>query len=189
MKQSNLKKVLLGILLLLMFVAVVFMFFKQTCVDRYAQALCSVSRIEGMSRAECCEQSVSVWEKLSSGEIFDTFFSVALFYSVFFVLFKLLSQVFFITFKKKNVYQKIFFVELGLILLLAFLWVSFFVVLYDGTDCLGDDCSKMSFFRFFSFWGVFIGSAVLFNPISIITLILPYVVGFIYSKKYPNGTS
>ena len=183
MKKIGPKKVLLGILLLLLVGSVGVMFFKQTCVGAVN---CSLGGgIEGDDFSMF--QYARVWTVLSVGEIFVTLFTVMLFYGVFFLLFEKLLQVFFVNFRKKSVYQKIFFIELGLILVLAFLWFSLFVLAYNGIDCLGDDCVKASFIGFFSFWCAF-GLVVLVNPTSVIVLISPYVLVSGYHKLSTKST-
>lgn len=188
MKKNGVRKILLGLLLFFMIAILSFTFFKHTCVDSYAQIGCSISTVEGESLSECCMQYVTVWVKLGAAEIFWTILIILLIDGLFFIFFKKFLNTFSRDFRKKNIYGKIFFVELGLILLASFFWFSLWVAAYDGTSCLLDNCTNMSFIQYFSFWGIMIGVAGLMNPISLVILISPYVLVFIYSKISPKGT-
>lgn len=186
MKKDKMRKVLLSLLLFFMVAVVGFMLFKQTCVEKYM--VTPVFPLGDGEVSQYCPQFLSVWAKLTMVEIFWTLFTVVLIYGIFFFLFKRLLSEFFTSFKGKNLYKKVFFVELGLILLFAFLWFSFWVAAYDGTSCLLDNCVDMSFIEFFSFWGIVLGLAALLNPVSIAVLGLPYILVFGYTKMFLKKT-
>jgi len=83
---------------------------------------------------------------------------------------------------KNDLYKKVFNVELCCLVSVLFAVVLLFVVVYGGYSCLLGNCTNTPLVLFILFWGLFLLIPLLFNPIALGIIGVPYLVAFFYEN-------
>lgn len=76
-------------------------------------------------------------------------------------------------------YSKVFFIELYMLMVGALLLVTFFTFIYDGSNCLLDNCVDVSLFSFVLFWLSFTSLSIVSNPVFGVVVIIPFSAIFL----------